>query len=82
MHPAVVSVSALSDFRLRLVFSNGEVRRFDMNPYMNLAIFRDLQKPELFQTVQVSFDTIRWENDADIDPETLYEGGIPESSCG
>ena len=82
MHPAVVSVSALSDFHLRLVFSNGEIRRFDMNPYMNLAIFRDLRKPELFQTVQVSFDTIRWENDADIDPETLYEGGIPEGSCG
>ena len=80
MHPAVVSVSALSDFHLRLVFSNGEVRRFDMNPFLNLAIFRDLQKPELFQTVQVCFDTIRWENDADIDPETLYKGGIPEGS--
>jgi hypothetical protein len=77
MYPAVISVSALPDFHLRLVFSNGEIRRFDMNPFMHLGIFRELQKPELFQTVQVSFDTIRWINDADIDPETLYEGGVP-----
>lgn len=75
MHPAVIHVSPLSDYQLRLSFSNGEVKNFDMKPYLNMGLFRELHKKEMFETVRVSFDTIAWANEADIDPETLYEGG-------
>jgi hypothetical protein len=75
MYPAVVEVTPLSDFQLRLAFSNGEVKKFDMRPYLNIGIFKDLNQKDMFNTVRVNFDTISWANEADIDPETLYEAG-------
>ena len=34
----------------------------------------------LFKAVKVSFDSIEWPNEADIDPETLYEDSISYSN--
>jgi hypothetical protein len=78
MYPAVVHVSPLSNFQLRVSFANGEVKKFDMKPYLNIGIFKELHQKEMFESVRISFDTIAWANDADIDPETLYEGGETE----
>jgi hypothetical protein len=41
-------------------------------PYLNLGIFNELKDISMFNTVRVSFDTIEWENEADMDPEILY----------
>ncbi len=35
MNPAIVKVKPADDFRLILSFANGEVRRFDMKPYLD-----------------------------------------------
>jgi hypothetical protein len=78
MYPAVVHVLPLSNYHLRLAFANGEVKRFDMNPYLSIGLFKELTEEGMFETVKISFDTIAWANEADIDPETLYEGGKPE----
>ena len=78
MFPAVVDVKPLDNYQLRLSFSNGEVKRFDMNPYLHMGLFRELTMEGMFETVKVSFDTICWSNEADIDPETLYQEGIPD----
>lgn len=56
---------------------NKEVKLFDMSPYLNQGIFKDLKDENLFKAVKVSFDSIEWPNEADIDPETLYEDSIP-----
>ncbi|AKC62825.1 Protein of uncharacterised function (DUF2442) [Clostridium sporogenes] len=50
---------------------------FDMKPYLNKGIFKELKDTSMFKSVKVSFDTIEWENEADIDPETLYEDSVP-----
>jgi Protein of unknown function (DUF2442) len=78
MYPAVVQVSPLSNYHLRLAFANGEVKLFDMTPYLGLGIFKELTEKGMFETVKISFDTVVWANEADIDPETLYVGGKPE----
>ena len=77
MYPAVVGVSPLSKYQLRLAFANGEVKRFDMTPYLGIGLFKELTEKGMFETVAISFDTIAWANQADIDPETLYHGGEP-----
>jgi hypothetical protein len=59
-----------------LTFENGENKIFDVKPYLNLGIFKELKNLEMFNTVRVSFDTIEWQNQADIDPETLYEDSV------
>ena len=48
-----------------------------MRPYLNKGIFRELSEVSLFKSAKINFDTVEWENEADIDPETLYEDGIP-----
>jgi hypothetical protein len=76
---SVKKVEPDKDYILVLTFENGEKKRFDMKPYLDIGIFRDLRDEKLFRTVHVSFNTVAWDNDADFDPEALYEGGLPIS---
>lgn len=73
MYFAVKEVKPASDYNLILTFSNGEVRQFDMKPYLNKGIFSELKEISKFNTVRLSFDSIEWENEADFDPEILYK---------
>jgi len=70
---AVTEVKSQSDFILLLTFENGEKRSFDMKPYLEKGIFQELKNEHLFRTVRVAFDTIEWDNEADLDTETLYQ---------
>ena len=75
MYLAVTGVEPLSDYQLLLTFENGEKRIFDMKPYLDKGIFKELKDEKKFKSVRVSFDSIEWCNQADIDPEVLYENG-------
>ena len=73
MYLAVTEVKPLSNYQLVLTFENGEKRIFDMKPYLDKGIYKELKGESIFKTVRVSFDSIEWCNQADIDPEFLYE---------
>ena len=77
MYLSVKDVKALEGYKLLLTFENGEIRLFDMGPYLNKGIFKELKDTSMFKSVKVSFDSVEWENEADIDPETLYEDSVP-----
>lgn len=79
MYLSVKEVKPLDEYKLLVTFENGEVKLFDMNPYLNKGIFKELKDISLFKSAKVNFDTVEWENEADIDPETLYEDSIPYS---
>ena len=72
MYLAIKNVQPTPNYQLILTFENGEKRQFDMNPYLGTGIFKELKDVTLFNSVKVSFDTIEWENEADLDPEVLY----------
>ena len=76
MYLAVKNVKPESNYCLLLTFENGEQRRFDMTPYLSIGIFQELTDLKLFNSVRVSFDSIEWENEADLDPEILYTNSI------
>ena len=76
MYLAISEVKPQDDYLLLLTFENGEKRQFDMKPYLDLGLFRELKDYRLFRTVRTSFDTIEWENEADLDPELLYQKSI------
>ena len=76
MYLAVRGVKPINNYNLILTFSNGEKRQFDMNPYLDKGIFQELRDISKFNTVRLSFDTIEWENEADLDPEVLYNDSI------
>jgi len=73
MYQSIKNVQPISNYQLILTFENGEKRQFDMNPYLGLGIFRELRDISIFNSVKVSFDSIEWENEADLDPEILYK---------
>jgi hypothetical protein len=73
MYLAVKDVKPQDNYLLNLTFENGEKRQFDMKPYLDLGIFQELKDLGLFKTVKISFDTIEWDNEADFDPEILYQ---------
>ncbi len=77
MYLSIKEVKPLEEYKLLLTFENDEVRLFDMNPYLEKGIFKELKDKTKFNSVKVSFDTIEWENEADMDPEMLYEDSIP-----
>jgi hypothetical protein len=76
MYFAVTNVTPLENYKLRLKFKNGEEKIFDMRPYLETGIFKELKDESIFKTVKVSFDTVQWDNEADIDPETLYRDSL------
>jgi hypothetical protein len=76
MYWTVKSVIPLENYWLHLTFENSEQRYFDMKPLLNTGVFRTLKDPERFRTVRVAFDSIAWDNEIDIAPETLYHDGV------
>lgn len=76
MYLAVKNVKPICNYNLILTFENGERRQFDMNPFLNIGIFKELRDVSKFNSVKVSFDTIEWDNEADLDPEILYHSSI------
>ncbi len=76
MYLSVKNVVPKENYTLLLTFENDEQRRFDVKPYLNTGVFRELRDIELFNTVRVSFDTIEWKNDVDLDPEFLYRNSV------
>jgi len=76
MYLAIKNVQPTPNYQLILTFENGEKRQFDMNPYLGIGIFKELKDLSIFNSVKVSFDTIEWDNEADLDPEVLYNNSI------
>jgi hypothetical protein len=76
MYLAIKEVNPLDNYLLLLTFENGEKRQFDMKPYLELGIFKELKDLRLFRTVKTNFDSIEWDNEADLDPEVLYQNSI------
>ncbi len=76
MYLAVKGVIPTNNYNLILTFSNGEKRQFDMNPYLDKGIFKELRDISKFNSVRLSFDTVEWDNEADFDPEILYKYSV------
>ena len=76
MNPRVVNVKAVEDYHIRLWFTNGEIRIFDVNPYLQTGLFQELKEKHLFSSVKAFMGSIQWSNGLDLCPDTLYEGSI------
>jgi len=73
MNPIVKTVSAEKGHRLYLEFTNGERREFDVTPYLDKGIFKELENDAYFEQPRASMGTVEWPNGQDFRPDTLYE---------
>jgi hypothetical protein len=74
--PKVSKVQALDDFELRLEFTDGSVKHFDVKPYLHFPAFERLKQGDLFTKAHVANGTVVWDDRLDLAPETLYLKGV------
>jgi len=75
MNPRVARVAANDDYSLMVTFTNSEVKRFDVKPYLNYGIFQELKDLSIFKTAYASMGTVCWAGGQDFCPDTVYEEG-------
>ncbi|MDR0868254.1 MAG: DUF2442 domain-containing protein [Planctomycetota bacterium] len=76
MYWSVKSVKPLADYRLELIFANAEKRIFDVTPYLDHGLFRELRDRRFFDRAHIDFDSVAWSDRIDLDPEVLYEKSV------
>jgi len=72
MNPRVKDVKPNNDYILTILFNNGEERVFDMKPYLDFGVFKELKDISVFNTVKPFLGSIQWKNGQDLCPDTLY----------
>lgn len=71
MYWDVKIVKPLPNYRIYVEIADGRKGIFDMTPYLNRGVFRELQNVYYFNQVGIIFDAITWPHEQDIAPETL-----------
>lgn len=77
MNPRVVQVAPQPGHRLVLSFANGEVRNFDLSPYLSYPVFEPLRNGGFFMLAECGHGTVVWPGGIGFDPDTLYLESVP-----
>ena len=80
MYWDVKSVKPLPDFRIYVEIENGCKGIFDLTPYLDRGVFRELRDVNYFNRVGILFGAVTWPNGQDIAPETLLSEMLPVES--
>jgi hypothetical protein len=78
----VTAIRVLDGYDVELTFSDGVVRRIDLDPYLRGPIFAPMRSdPACFRSAYVDPEggTIAWPNGADLAPDVLRYGLTPAS---
>ena len=70
-------VKPLPDYRLYVEVEDGRRGVFDMKPYLDRDVFRELKDEHYFNQVGILFGAVTWPHEQDIAPETLIEEMVP-----
>ncbi len=78
--PKITFLSFMPNYRLRLHFSTGEKKIFDVAPYIKGSWFGQLREEAYFKKARVLArgEGIAWPDGQDIAPHELYELSISE----
>lgn len=80
MYWDVKRVRPLSDYRIYVEFEDGRRGIFDLKPYLDRGIFRELRDKHYFNQVGILFGAVTWPHVQDIAPETLLDEMVPVES--
>lgn len=67
----VVSVEPTEDYLLKVKLSNGKRGIFDVKPYLNKGIFKELKDSRYFKSVKIAFSGIMWPHEQDFSTDTI-----------
>jgi hypothetical protein len=67
----VIDFEILSDHMIKVTLSDGKKGIFDVKPYLDRGIFKELKDYNYFKRARIEFGTITWPNTQDFSPETI-----------
>ena len=73
LRPTAVKVSPIEDYSLNITFDNGEVKIFDVKPYIKGSWYGMLKDRDYFNRVSTDGFTVVWPDGQDLCPDELYE---------
>jgi hypothetical protein len=74
-------VKPLPDYRIYVEFEDGRKGIFDLKPYLERGVLRELADVHYFSQVGIQLGAVTWPNDQDIAPETLLAEMLPVESA-
>ena len=77
MYWDVKTVKPLPDYRIYVEIKDGRKGIFDLKPYLDRGVFRELRDVRYFNQVGILFGAVTWPNEQDIAPETLLAEMLP-----
>ena len=80
----VVGAQHVESYKIRVTFNNGNSGVVDPEEVLWGPVFEPLKDPERFKRFEVSdvLHTIKWDNDADLAPEYLYDKMVEQAAPG
>jgi hypothetical protein len=82
MYWDVKTVKPLADYQLYVEIEDGRCGIFDVKPYLDIGVCRELKNVHYFNQVDILFGAITWPNEQDIAPETLLANLLPIELSG
>ncbi len=71
MYWDVKVVKPLSDYNIYVEIEDGRKGIFDMKPYLEHGVFKELKDITYFNQVDIFFGALTWPHEQDVAPETL-----------
>ncbi len=75
MTPDIIRVTVISEYRIEAEFATGEVRYFDMRPFLKYPSYAALIDPKLFGTARADNGVVVWTDEIDLSADTVYLRG-------
>jgi hypothetical protein len=72
MNPRIRQVIPTDDYKLLLIFANGEKGIYDCSHLLDFGVFRELKDKNYFKRAKALHGTVAWPHEQDICPDTLY----------
>ncbi|MBI5184134.1 MAG: DUF2442 domain-containing protein [Nitrospinae bacterium] len=77
MYWDVKTVKPLPDYRIYVETEDGQKGIFDLKPYLDHGVFRELRDVHYFNQAGILFGAVTWPHEQDIAPETLLAEMVP-----
>ena len=77
MYWDVKIVKPLPNYRIYVEIEDGRKGIFDLKPYLDRGVLRELRNVHYFNQVDILFGAVTWPNEQDIAPETLLAEMLP-----
>lgn len=72
LRPTANAVKAKENYLLEVTFDNGEVKTFDVKPYIKGSWYGQLKDVSYFSAVSTDGYTVVWPDGQDLCPDELY----------